>query len=76
AVAADTVGVEAAGPGLRFALHQSFLPLLGLPLGEYWVLDALAADCATDGRYECLVVSVPLNLRGAVGSPAQAIAVK
>jgi kynurenine formamidase len=76
AIAADNIGVEAAGPGLHFALHQQLLPLLGIPLGEYWVLDALAADCAVDGRYEFLLVSVPLNLRGAVGSPPQALAIK
>jgi len=76
AVAADNVGVEACGPGKRFRLHQSLLPLLGLPLGEYWWLHDLAADCAADRRYTALLVSVPLNVRGAVGSPAQAIAVK
>lgn len=76
AVAADNVGVEACGPGKRFALHPAFLALLGMPLGEYWWLHDLAAACATDGRHECLLVSVPLNLRGAVGSPAQAVAIR
>lgn len=76
AVAADNVGVEACGPGLRFDLHPCLLALLGLPLGEYWWLHDLATDCALDGRYESLLVSVPLNLRGAVGSPAQAVAIK
>jgi kynurenine formamidase len=76
AVAADNVGVEACGPGKRFELHASLLALLGLPLGEYWWLHDLAADCAADGRYTSLLVSVPLNLRGGVGSPAQAVAIK
>jgi kynurenine formamidase len=76
AVASDTVGVEAAGPDLRFALHPKLLCLLGIPLGEYWALDALATDCADDGRYEFLLVSVPLNLRGGVGTPPQAVAIK
>jgi hypothetical protein len=47
-----------------------------MPLGEFWVLDALARDCANDGQYACLLVSVPLNLRGGVGSPPQAVAIK
>jgi hypothetical protein len=47
-----------------------------MPLGEFWVLDALADDCADDGRYACLLVSVPFNLRGGVGSPPQAVAIK
>lgn len=76
AVASDTVGVEAAGPELRFALHPHFLALIGMPLGEYWVLDGLADDCARDGRYVFLLVSVPLNVRGGVGSPPQVVAIK
>jgi kynurenine formamidase len=76
AVAADNVGVEACGPGLRFDLHPELLALLGMPLGEYWWLADLAADCRAHGTYEALLVSVPLNLRGAVGSPAQAIAIR
>jgi hypothetical protein len=40
------------------------------------VLDALARDCAQDGRYAFLLVSVPLHLQGGVGSPPQAVAVK
>jgi hypothetical protein len=76
AVAADTIGVEAAGPELRFKLHPRFLALIGMPLGEYWVLDELARDCRQDGRYEFLLVSVPLNVRGGVGSPPQAVAIK
>lgn len=76
AVAADTVGVEAASPTLGFALHPRFLTLIGMPLGEYWTLDALARDCADDGRYEFLLVSVPLNISGGVGTPPQAVALK
>lgn len=76
AVAADTVGVEAARNDLAFALHPKLLCLLGIPLGEYWALDSLASDCAEDGRYEFLLVSVPLNIRGGVGTPPQAVAIK
>ena len=57
-------------------LHIRLLALLGIPIGEMWDLEALAADCAADGRYGFLLTSSPLALRGGVGSPANAIAVK
>lgn len=57
-------------------MHRAMIPLLGMAIGELWSLDALAEDCARDGRYECLVVAKPLNLIGGVGSPANATAVK
>lgn len=58
------------------ALHYRTLSLLGLPLGEQFVLDELAADCAADGRYEFLLVSVPLHLEGGIASPPNAVAIK
>jgi kynurenine formamidase len=78
AIGSDTLGVEVLnlGPDFEFFLHANFLPLLGLPLGELWALDELAEDCARDGRYSFQFVSVPLNVRGGVGSPPQAVAVK
>ncbi len=57
-------------------LHFSLLPLLGLPIGELFDLDDLAADCAVDGRYTFLLTSAPLNLRAGVGTPPNALAVK
>ena len=56
--------------------HTLLLPMLGLPLGEMWNLEALAADCAADGRYECLFTSAPLNLPNGVASPPNALAIK
>lgn len=56
--------------------HTLFLPMLGLPLGEMWNLERLAADCAADGRYEGLFVSAPLNLPQGVASPPNAIVIK
>jgi kynurenine formamidase len=57
-------------------VHFSLLPLLGLPLGELWDLDGLAADCAADGVYSCFFTSAPLNLQGGVASPPNALAIK
>jgi kynurenine formamidase len=58
------------------ALHYRTLSLLGLPIGEQFVLDDLAADCAADKRYEFMLVSVPMNLEGGIASPPNAVAIK
>jgi hypothetical protein len=57
-------------------VHFSLLPLLGLPLGELWDLDALAADCVADGVYASFFTSAPLNLESGVASPPNALAIK
>jgi hypothetical protein len=57
-------------------LHYRALPLLGLPLGELFVLAALADDCARDRRYECMVVSAPMLLEGGIATPPNAVAMK
>lgn len=78
ATAADNCGVEAypspAG-GLDFPLHYIVLPLFGMPWGEFWQLEPLADHCARTRTWDFLFVSAPLNVRGGVGSPAQAIAI-
>lgn len=57
-------------------MHPSMIALLGLCLGELWDLEAFAAACSTDNRFEALVTIKPLNLVGGVGSPANAMAVR
>lgn len=57
-------------------MHYALLPLLGLPLGELWDLDALAEDCADDGVYEGLFTSAPLRVRSGVASPPNALVLK
>jgi hypothetical protein len=57
-------------------MHIRLLPLFGLPLGEFFDLDALASDCAGDGVYECFFTSAPLNLHAGVASPPNALAIK
>jgi hypothetical protein len=52
------------------------LPLLGIPLGELWDLDLLAADCARDQTYEFFLTSAPLNLHAGAASPANTLAIK
>ncbi len=57
-------------------MHIRLLPLFGLPLGEFFDLDALADDCAADGTYEFFFTSAPLNLKAGVASPPNALAIK
>ena len=78
AIGTDCPGVEAFPFDFTSdnALHYRALPLLGLPLGEMFVLAPLAEDCAADGRYECMVVSAPLHVEGGIASPPNAVAIK
>jgi kynurenine formamidase len=78
AIGTDCPGVEAFPFDFMSAdpLHYRALPLLGLPLGEMFVLAPLAEDCAADKRYEFMVVSAPLNVEGGIASPPNAVAIK
>jgi kynurenine formamidase len=80
AIAVDNPAVEAIGTqgfsGESESVHTAVLALLGIPLGEFFDLDALADDCAADGRYEFLFTSKPLGIPGGVGSPPNAMALK
>ena len=75
--AADNFALEAlpVDPVVGFQ-HRRLIPLLGLPIGEFWLLEGLAADCEADGVYEMMVTLSPLNLPGGVGSPANVYALK
>ena len=76
AVAADNPALEATpvpkGGGF---LHRYLIPLLGIPIGELWALDALAGACERRACWSFLLASVPLNLPRGVGSPCNAVAV-
>ena len=79
AVVSDTYAVEVfpvdrATP-LGF-LHRILIGQFGMALGELWWTEDLAADCAADGVYEALLTSAPMNGAGAIGSPANALAIK
>jgi kynurenine formamidase len=58
------------------SLHRRLLPLLGMALGELFVLDPLAQACAADERWEFLFVGVPLKVPGGLGSPGNAVAIR
>jgi kynurenine formamidase len=80
AVATDTFAVEVRphefAPPCHLPLHQIAIPNIGLFLGEMFDLEALAADCAADGRYEFLLVAGSLPVTGGVGAPVNPVAIK
>ena len=79
AVASDNSAVEtstAEFPGVRLPLHLLTLRDMGMMLGEIWNLELLGEECATDGVYEFMLVSNPLLISGAVGSPINPVAIK
>jgi kynurenine formamidase len=57
------------------SLHRRLIPHLGFAIGELFDFGPLAVACRRAGRYEFLFTGVPLNVTGAVGSPANAVAV-
>jgi kynurenine formamidase len=77
AVAADNPALEVA-PGDKAAgsLHRRILPMLGMPIGELFNFEELAADCRADGCWDAFFAAVPLYLPGGVASPANAAVLK
>ncbi len=77
---ADNYAVEAypagekPGPCAALPLHELCLFKLGVHLGELWWLTDLAANLRASGRSRFLLTAPPLNLPGAVGSPATPVA--
>jgi kynurenine formamidase len=79
AVAGDTWGLEVLPNETEDVfqpLHIILIVHAGLLIGEIFDLEALAEDCAGDGRYEFLFSAPPLPITGAVGSPVNPIAIK
>jgi kynurenine formamidase len=79
AVATDTSAVEVIpfeDPAVPLPVHALCIRDMGLTLGEMFDLDALAADCARDGVWECLFTAPALKVTGGVGSPLNPLAVK
>lgn len=76
AVAADNPAVEALKvESDRGFLHRFLIPLLGMPLGEFWYLEDLHQACEENAQYTFLLSAQPLRLPRAAGSPSNALAV-
>ncbi|KAI0806673.1 hypothetical protein C8Q74DRAFT_1362285 [Fomes fomentarius] len=55
-------------------LHSTLLGMWGMPIGEFFDLEALSKHCAETGRYTFFFSSWPLNVLGGVASPPNAAA--
>jgi len=55
-------------------LHQTLLGLWGMPIGEFFDLEALSQFCSESRRYSFFFSSWPLNILGGVASPPNASA--
>jgi kynurenine formamidase len=79
AVATDTLVFECwpcEDPAALLPVHLLHLRDMGMPQGQLWHLDDLAADCADDGQYEFLLCATPLPLTRSVGGPVAPTAIK
>jgi kynurenine formamidase len=61
--------------GVGMPIHEIAIVALGLHLMDNLELDALAAACAAEGRWEFLFVVAPLVLRRGTASPVNPLAV-
>ncbi|KAK5022841.1 hypothetical protein LTR13_011405 [Exophiala sideris] len=74
-VAGDAAAFEAQPFAEDYALRDYLLVWWGMPIGEMWDLEALAAKCQALKRWTFFVTSAPLNVKGGVASPPNALAV-
>ena len=79
AVATDTLVFEvypSQHDDAYLPVHLLHLVEMGLMQGQNWVLDALAEECAADGRYSFLLDATPLPLTVGLGTPLNPVALK
>lgn len=60
---------------IGLTLH-ALLPFIGLSIGEFFDLDALAADCAEARDWNCMLTTAPMHVPSGVATPANAIAIR
>jgi len=73
---ADNVALEVMPIAGSEFQHRRIIPLMGMGVGELFTFDELGEDCAADGVYEFMITLKPVNVPGAVGSPASAYVIK
>jgi len=61
---------------IMLPVHLLHLVDMGMTQGQNFDLEALAADCAADGRYQFFLEASPEPFVGGVGTPVNPVAVK
>jgi kynurenine formamidase len=77
-IASDTWAMEVipSGTSIWLPVHAVAIVHMGLLMGENFVLDDLAEDCAADGVYEFFFCAPPLPFAKAVGGPVNPLVIK
>ncbi|KAL2006039.1 hypothetical protein VTN00DRAFT_9693 [Thermoascus crustaceus] len=74
-VAGDAPAFERWPTQESYHLHEYILSLWGMPLGEMWNLERLAAKCRELGRWTFFLTSAPANVPAGVSCHANATAI-
>ncbi len=61
--------------GMLYPIHPLQVTAMGMFVSDSLQLEDVAAACAEEGRFEFMVVGLPLRLPGATGSPWNPIAI-
>jgi kynurenine formamidase len=76
AVAGDASAYEVwPAPVPEYRLHDNLLALMGIPLGEMFDLETLTETCRKLNRWSFFVTSAPLNVKGGIASPPNALCI-
>jgi kynurenine formamidase len=79
AVATDTLTYEVypcERDDMQLPVHLLHLVEMGMTQGQNFDLEALAADCAADGRYAFFLDATPQPFVGGLGTPVNPVAIK
>ena len=79
AVATDTLTYEVypcEREDTQLPVHLLHLVEMGMTQGQNFDLEALAADCAADGRYAFFLDATPQPFVGGLGTPVNPVAIK
>jgi kynurenine formamidase len=61
--------------GIRYPIHPLQVTAMGMLAADSLQLEDVAQACAAEGRFEFLVVGLPLRLPGGTGSPWNPVAI-
>jgi len=71
----DGEAVPSCVDGITYPIHPLQIVAMGMLTADSLQLEDLAAACEQEGRYEFMVVGLPLRLPGGTGSPWNPIAI-